>query len=246
MQGQPHASLNLVLQGGASGVARDRHYLANEATYGQRLVELAAVDNGFEWMVNIVPGPTGIERHWVWGYPTLGGPDVAHVFGAGDYGGDVLEWSEEIDALRGATMWRARGGTDPSSASDASTESVPLISDPHPAEAHLDAGWPRIDRTLNYSSVTEVQTLQDYAAYWAANASGALRVDSATVALGAKPTFTPNSLGDKARIYLNNQWHLPHSRVRRIIGVGITPISRESGREEAQLIFEGLEVEAGG
>lgn len=241
MQGQSHANLNLILQAGTSGVLRDHTYQPDEATYGQRLTELAQLENGFEWTINHELGAS-LERHWVWGYPTLGSSEVAHVFVDSPGGGDILEWDEEADALRGATSWRARGGTDPTQAVDASTSSTSLISAPHEATAYLAAGWPRLDRTLNYSSVIVQQTLEDYAAYWAATAPGALRVDSVTVALGAQPTFTPNSLGDKARLFFNNEWHLPHSRVRRIIGVGITPTSKQSGKEEAQLIFEGLEV----
>lgn len=245
MQGQPHADLRLIPQAGTSGVTRDFLYKADEATYGTRLTELALLDDGFEWTVDVVAGASGLERHWVWGYPKLGGATVEHVFVDSPHGGDILEWSEEVDALRGATSWRARGGTDPAQAADASTETTSLISAPHEATAHLAAGWPLITRTLNYSSVTDVQALEDFAAYWAAAAGGALRVDSVTVALGAQPTFTPTSLGDQARIYLNNEWHLPQSRVRRIIGVGITPISRETGKEEATLVFEGLEVPGG-
>jgi hypothetical protein len=179
----------------------------------------------------------------VYGYPTLGSADVAHVFVDSPGGGDILDWEEDLDALRGGTVWRARGGIDPTAAADASTTSTPLMSAPHEAAAHLAAGWPRIDRTLNYNSIIDQGLLDDYAAYWAAVAGGALRVDSATVALGAQPSFTPNNLGDKARLFFNNAWHLPHSRVRRIIGVTVTPFSRDE-REEMQLIFEGLEVDA--
>lgn len=243
MQGQPHANLNLILQSGTSGQLRDHTYQPDEATYGQRLLELAQLQGGFEWTINHALGAS-LERHWVWGYPTLGSAEVAHVFVDSPGGGDILEWDEEADALRGATSWRARGGTDPAQAADASTSSTSLISAPHEATAYLAAGWPRLDRTLNYSSVIVQQTLEDYASYWAAAAPGALRVDSVTVALGAEPSFTPNSLGDRARLFFNNEWHLPHSRVRRIIGVGITPTSKQSGKEEAQLIFEGLEVDS--
>jgi hypothetical protein len=241
MQGLAHADLGLTLQTGTSGVLRDHVYQPNESTYGQRLTELAQLENGFEWTINHTLG-AGLERHWVWGYPRLGGSTPEHVFADSPGGGDILDWDEEIDALRGGTVWRARGGTDPAQAADASTTSTPLMSGPVEASAHLAAGWPRLDRTLTYSSVIVQQTLDDYAAYWAATAPGALRVDSVTVALGAEPTFTPNSLGDQARLYFNNEWHLPHSRVRRIIGIGITPTSKQSGREEAKLIFEGLEV----
>lgn len=243
MQSRDNANLRLITQDGTSGVSRDIAYAANEGTYGQRLQELAQADNGFEWVVNTVAGVNGLERNWVWGSPTLGNGQVKHVFSDAPYGGDILAWTEEIDALRGGTYWRARGD---STSSDASTAAASLMSEPVLATAHLAAGWPRLDRTITYSNVSDPSTLDDYAAYWAANAGGALRVDSVTVALGALPTFTPNSLGDTARIFLHNEWHPPQSRVRRIIGIGITPPSRDGGKEIAQLIFEGIEVPSGG
>lgn len=243
MQGLDSANLHLIAQDGVSGITRDISYAAHEGTYGQRLQELAQADDGFEWMVNIIAGTSGIERHWVWGAPTLGSSEVEHVFADAPYGGDILSWSEEIDALRGGTYWWARGD---SASSDASTSGAAVLSEPQLAEAHLVAGWPRLDRVVTRSNVTDVSTLNDYAAYWAVNAAGALRVDSITVALGAEPTFTPNSLGDQARIFLNNGWHTAQSRVRRIIGISITPPSREGGKEIAQLIFEGIEVPSGG
>src|SRR5690606_1791419 len=140
MQGRDRANLRLILQPGSSGVSRDVVYAANEGTYGQRLAELAQADNGFEWVVNIVAGTSQIERHWVWGAPRLGDGTVKHVFSDSPYGGDILDWSEEIDALRGGTYWRARGDA---ISEDASESAEPIVSDPVLAEAHLAAGWPR-------------------------------------------------------------------------------------------------------
>lgn len=242
MQGRDRANLRLILQPGSSGVSRDVVYAANEGTYGQRLAELAQADNGFEWVVNIVAGTSQIERHWVWGAPRLGDGTVKHVFSDSPYGGDILDWSEEIDALRGGTYWRARGDA---ISEDASESAEPIVSDPVLAEAHLAAGWPRLDRTVTFPRESVEGTLDDYAAYWAANAPGALRVDQITVALGKQPTFTPNSLGDTARIFLHNDWHGQQSRLRRIIGISITPPSREGGKEVAQLTFEGIEAPGG-
>ncbi|MBG0828567.1 hypothetical protein HS041_12385 [Planomonospora sp. ID67723] len=242
MASQDYADLGLILQSGVSGALRTISYRESDGgTYGQRLVELAELDDGFEWGINITAGSSGIERHWVWADQLGQQSPALHVFSDGRHGGDILEWREEIDALRGATRWRARGGT-PSSG-DASTVSTPLVSAVHEASAHLAAGWPRLDRTLSKSSVTVQQTLEDYAAYWATVAPGALRVDSITVALGAQPSFTPNSLGDAARIYLDNEWHEASWRTRRIIGVGITPTSKQHGKEVARLILEGADVE---
>ena len=241
LAGQANANISLDLQSGTSGVTRDRAYLESErGTYGQRLVELAQVDGGFEWSINLELVGGSLVRKWVWGYPKLGVQNPApHLFAAGRSGGDILEWSEEADALRGATRWRAQGST---SGADASTTSAPLMSTPHEATAHLAAGWPRIDRTLSYSTVSEVQTLEDYAAFWAARAAGALRVDQVTVTFGTNPSLTPNNLGDAARFYLDNPWHRGAWRTRRIIGIGITPTSRQDGKEEAKLVLEGQEV----
>jgi hypothetical protein len=246
LQAQAGANLSIELQSGTSGVTRTIAYTAEDGgTYGQRLAELAEIDDGFEWMINLELDSGAVVRRWVWGAPKLGQEEPQHVFVDSPHGGDILEWGEEIDALRGGTRWRARGGT-PTSDDDASTTSTALISAVHQATAHLAAGWPRLDQTINYPSELSQTRLEDYAAHWAAVAPGALRVDSITVALGAEPSFTPNSLGDTARIFLNNEWHIQHSRVRRIIGIGITPTSRSSGKEEAQLILEGQEVEGGG
>lgn len=242
MQQQPNANISLVLQPGNSGVVQSRTYLASDGgRYGQRLAELAESETGFEWTINITQSSGGLQREWVWGHPRLGSDEVNHVFVDGRYGGDILEWDEDEDALRGATRWRARG-TAPTSDVDASTTSTPLVSSVHEASRHLEAGWPRIDRTLSRQGEVTQQTLEEYAAYWAANASGVLRVESYTVALGAEPTINPNRLGDKCRIWLDNEWHLPHWRERRIIGLRITPVSRQTGKEECQLVLESTEV----
>ncbi|MFE0151803.1 hypothetical protein ACFWY5_31975 [Nonomuraea sp. NPDC059007] len=159
LQAQSGANLGLILQAGNSGVIRGRTYLATDgATYGRRLIELAEVDNGFEWRIDIVPGSSGLERRWVWGYPILGQQTPPlYVFVDSPSGRGVLEWDENIDALRGATRGRARGGTPDTG--DASTIATPLISPVHVAAAHLAAGWPRLDRTINKSSVVVQATL---------------------------------------------------------------------------------------
>jgi hypothetical protein len=241
MMGLPNANVGLALQDGLSGVTRERTYLESEsATYGQRLVELAQVDDGFEWMINLELDNGVLVRRWVYGYPKLGVQSPApHLFADGRSGGDILEWAEEIDALRGATRWRARGS---SASTDASTTSEPLVSSAHEATAHLAAGWPRLDRTLNYSTVTDESTLDAYAAFWAATAAGAIRVDQVAVTFGKEPSLTPNDLGDAARFYYDNEWHRGVWRTRRILGIGVTPTSRATGKEEAKLVLEGLEV----
>ncbi|MCK2214300.1 hypothetical protein MF672_010925 [Actinomadura sp. ATCC 31491] len=239
LMAQDNANISLELAEGTTGVTREVTYPADGSTYLRRLVELAQQDGGFEWMINLENIGGQLVRRLVWGYPTLGqagGPH--HQWGDGLYSGDILELSEEADALRGFTRVRARGN---SISADASTPSVPLISSAHEASAHLAAGWPRTSKTLSYNNQTDLDTLEAYAAFWAERAAGAIRVDMATVAYGRDVTFTPNHLGDLARIYLRNQWHQGVWRTRRVIGIGITPVTK-TGAEEAKLVFEGTEA----
>ncbi|MET8985818.1 hypothetical protein ABZW49_10255 [Nonomuraea wenchangensis] len=238
MQADPYADIDLTVLPGLSGVARDRTYTDDGGTYGQRIRELAEVDDGFEYTINVIASGGGVARVLTWGYPRLGDGTVKHIVADGPNGGDLTSWGEQVDALRGATRYRARGGTPPSG-TDASVQSTPLMSTVHEATAHLTAGWPRIDRTLSYSDVVIPETLEDYAAYWVSVAPGALRVETYTVTLGAAPSLHPNLLGDTCRIYLDNEWHTRHYRDRRIIGLRITPISRSSGKEQAELVLEG-------
>jgi hypothetical protein len=239
MQAQQYANLGITVAAGASGILRDRTYLDDGGTYGQRIRELAEVNSGFEYTLDVFVSGGTIARQIRWGYPTLASADVPHRFADGFNGGDIIEWADEVDALRGATRWRARGGTPPSE--DASVSASPLLSQVYLAEDHLQ-WWPRIDRTLSYNDVIVQDTLEDYAQFWAATAPGALRVESYSVALGAEPSLHPNKLGDWCRIYLDNEWHRPHWRERRIIGMQFTPMSRQSGKEEAKLVLQGLDV----
>lgn len=241
MQEQQGADLGLILRPGLSGQARDRTYKgAERAPYGQRLTELSEVLDGFEWTIRTLAGTSGMERHWVWGAP-LGEEDAEHVFGGGDYGGDVVAWGYEWDALKGGTHWEARGDTPQT---DASVEAVPLISSVYESTPHLEAGWPRIDRLVDRPGVVVQQTLEDYAAGWAAKKSGVVTVFSVTVAVGASPSFTPNHLGDSARFVLSDSWHKRQgvgagvNARHRIIGHRLTPISREIGKDEMELLVE--------
>jgi hypothetical protein len=236
----PNANISLDLEAGTSGVSREVNYLESEGgTYGRRLLELAQLDDGFEWQIRLELVDGALVRRWVWGRPLGQSDPVQHVWADGLSNGDVLEFTEEADVLRGFTRVRARGT---SISTDASTSSVPLLSSAHEATAHLAAGFPRTSRTLNLSTQTDLPTLEEYAAYWVARAGGVLRVDMATVTFGKVVTFSPNNLGDVGRFYLHNQWHRGVWRRRRIIGVGITPISKQSGKEEARLVLEGQEA----
>lgn len=239
MQSTPRYNIGLILTEGTSGVTRDRHYLAADAsTFGERLQELADVDDGFEWVINVVDQGNGVRtRHWVWGYPTIGSDATDHKF---LQPGNVLSWSESID-VRGGTAFQARGQA---SSDDASEETQAPVSDVVLAEAHLAAGWPGLDVTTDYSSVSDVQTLNDYAKWGATHRAGATRLHQATVRLPAATTFGPGNLGDRVTLMLVNAWWPIEDGVAsfakswRVVGMAIRPPSKGSDIEECTLTFE--------
>lgn len=239
MQSNPIYNIGLTLQAGSSGVVKDGTYLASEtATYGQRIVELADTDNGFEWMIRTVESAGVRTYEWAWGYPMLGSATGSHVF---DQPGRVLSWTEDVDATRGATSFLTRGE---SVNDDVAADSGPLMGDVALAQAHLDAGWPGLDVTVDYSSVSEVATLNAYAAWLSTHRAGSVRVHQATIRLDATTSFTPDNLGDYARLTLVNDWWprvdgvASFSKSWRVVGMDVRPPDRNGDQDEATLIFE--------
>ncbi|MCW2765936.1 MAG: hypothetical protein JWO11_1895 [Nocardioides sp.] len=240
MQSDPRADMGVITQPGTSGVLADfKVALTDKARYGQKLQELANAELGFEYRFNTRLSLGTRVREFVWGYPKLGQTNTRHDFAQP---GNVLDWSEEVDASRGGTRWIAQGD---STSNDLSLASGPLLSTPAEATAHLAAGWPRTDRTAQYPGVRDLPTLQAYAAYWAATAPGVTRIHTATVQLPDNPTLTPHLLGDYAALRLvNERYPLTADGVAsfvhdwRVIGMEIKPPGRGGDIEECTIIFE--------
>lgn len=233
------ASIGLQTPAAPLSVARDRTYRASEAaSYGQRLAELANVVAGFEYMIRTHhdPGAGGRVREFVTGHPHLGQRLTDHVFARP---GNILTWSYPSDAASAATRWRGRGDT---ANDDVAADSQPLLGGIHSANGLIAAGWPYLDHTEDYQGVTQVSTLDDYARWWRDTRSGVIRIPQATVRLD-QTSFTPNNLGDHARLIISDDWFpldagSPTFTVRwRVVGIEITPVSRDNGQETASLIF---------
>jgi hypothetical protein len=239
MQSDPRADIGLTLNTTATGQLRDRTYKRSEAaSYGQRLGELAGVDDGFEWMIRTYLDGSGTRvREWV-AADRLTSSAADHVF---TRPGAVVSWSYLSDATDAATDWQARGAT---INTDLGETSEPLMSNTWPVDELTDVGWPLLTKTLDFQTVTEFDTLQAYAHWSRNNRSGVVRIPQATVRLDDKTRFTPNSLGDYARLTIVDTWypldsdgHPSFSERWRIVGCEITPPSRGI-QETCKLIFE--------
>ncbi len=240
MQLDPAANIGLVLSPTDTAVIRNRVYLISEgATYGQRLAELANVDEGFEWMIRCYVDPaTGLRvREWV-AARQLSANSTDHYVAKP---GNVLSWSYGINASTAATSYRTRGAT---INDDLGETSEPLLSAVHDSAPLLAAGWPRLDTLVDYQSVSVLGTLNDYAHWWRDNRAGAVRILQVTIRLDEHTRFTPNALGDYARVVITDPWfpledgRPSFSRRPRIVGCEITPPTKTDGQERCALIFE--------
>lgn len=227
---QEAANLNIqVAPVGTSGVLRDRNYKKTEAaSYGQRMEELANVDNGFEYMIRTYVGDNGARvRELVWGYPGLNtNVDTFSYF----YPGNISSYKFTYDANEASTAFWARGDT---VESDYVQDAQPLMTQfPVLVGEYFDASWPHLDRVLDYSSVTDINTLEDYAAYWAATRAGIIMIPEIEIVPG-KVDFHPNLLGAYATFTITDHFFplnadgVPsYTGQFRIVGIEVTPNER--------------------
>lgn len=195
------ANIRLSIDRDVSGVTRDREYLASgNDYYGDLLENLASVDDGFEYTIDsYIDGGVRVRNMRIQ-YPSLRATEVVLT---ADEPGEVLSWSVTDDGTQGYTRFRCRGKAD---TSDPSVSSEPITSAWLEADTYLSAGYPLLDASADYTSVTDVSTLTAYAEWWRSNRAGPLRV----ITLSLDPRrmtaqgFTPFSLGCTIRTRLGN------------------------------------------
>ncbi|MER7213225.1 hypothetical protein ABT340_39695 [Streptosporangium sp. NPDC000239] len=235
---RPYANIGVTMPAGTTGVTQDLIIRpTDKQSYGAAFEKLA--EGAFEYHFDTRLDEAGQRvRILDWAYPRLGEISTRHDF---SQPGNVLEWSEDVDALRGGTSYVARGDT---SNSDITGESLPTLSDPADATDYHTAGWARLDRTLDRPGTADLTALQQYASYWATTSPGPVRLHSVTVRLADNPSLTPHRLGDYATIRLVNQRYprvdgvASFVRSWRVIGMAIRPPKRGNSVEEAELLFE--------
>ena len=237
---QQAADLQIGFQPGVSGVLRDRTYKKTEAaSVGQRLEELANVDDGFEYMIRTYIGDDGYRvRELVWGYPSLN-------FGTGSfnyfYPGNISSYELMYDATDAGTAFWARGDT---IESDYTEDAVPLMTEfPVLAGNFFDLAWPHLDKVFDYSSVTQISTLEKYAEYWAATRAGVVIIPQVEV-MPDNFAFSPNLLGSYATFTITDDFFPldengspTFTGSYRIVGVEVTPDERGK-KEKYRFVIE--------
>lgn len=182
-----------------TGVLRDRDYEDDDnARVYNRLQELAAVENGFNWTVDVDwtdDTHSRVKYTFRTGYPYLGArveyPD--HVF---EMPGNVTDFDHtrpwgEGDA---ATHVRAIGDGE----GDAKVMSAPIIDQVREA-----AGWVRLEERRQFSGVTDQRSIQSHAHRTAAQLFGGQDILTLTVKSGAGTELGKLALGDSAKATIN-------------------------------------------
>lgn len=217
MQADPSADMGITYDPTAESlVLRDRvqYTAASRVSYLKMLSDLAQLDGGFEFAIQILTDPTTGSRTRMLrlGYPMLSSGYTHRL----SKPGAILSYSFPEDGPRAATHLVAQGNGASSSL--------------HVNTAALADGYPRLDATTSYGSITDTAVLNAHAAADLALAAPPVAVPAVRVRLEATD-LTAQSLGDSIRITIRDE-NFPAGidATYRLVGMTIKPPQR--GRPE--------------
>lgn len=212
MQADPYSNMRIVADTTTSSVTRDRvmYQASSTPSYLKMLSDLANLDQGFEFAVQLLTDPTtgARTRQMRLGYPTITTAAVHRV----SYPGAITHYSFPQDGSRGATYLQATGSG--------------IQSTLHKDTAQLNAGYPRLDLTTSYSSVTDPAVLEAHATADLALARVPVVVPAITVRPDATD-ITPMSLGDVVKVTIKDElFPAGFTGTYRLVGVATSPPER--------------------
>ncbi|AJT67451.1 hypothetical protein T261_5835 [Streptomyces lydicus] len=235
-QSSDGGDIGIRLSRATSGVKRTRKYSRFDLPKIRELLDkLASVQGGFEWRIRCYRDTAGERiKELQLGHPritTSRGPAEVIL----DYPGAVTSYTFPYDATTRATHWQSRGAT-------GSTTNRPLISTPLHVTGAIEGGWPRLDGTSDYTSITTKAALDDHAAADLAEAWTRQVIPEITVNLDAAH-LTPAILGATIRLRIADVWTSAGFTGRyRVVGFAV----RAPERGQAETASLTLDAAAGG
>lgn len=229
-QSAPGGHLGIEIDyGQTSGITRDRVYSRYDLPWlGSLIDQLAAVQGGFEWLIQCYRDDTGARHRALrLGYPRLsiGGGDLVL-----SSPGPITTYSLPEDATRMANAWQSRGAT---TNSNLAAESTPLMSALLTSPDDIAAGWPRLDGTSDYSTVTTQDVLDDHAR---ADLAAARRPTVIPAVAYASAAVEQPQLGSYVRIRIVDTWYYDGLSARyRVVGLKVSP--EERGHAESTELY---------
>jgi hypothetical protein len=164
----------------------------------------------------------------IWGYPALNNSIKEFVF---EYPGNISSYDFTYDATDAGTAFWTRGDTPET---DATEDQQPIITQqPYMSDVFLSNGWPHLDKVIDYSSVTDILTLEKYAIWWRDNHAGLVFIPQLEVnGSNLSSIFSPNELGAYATFIVTDHFfplisgESTFAGQFRCVGIEVTPESR--------------------
>ncbi|MEU7186438.1 hypothetical protein [Streptomyces sp. NPDC045369] len=214
-----------------SGVLRDRTYSRYDSIrLREALDQLASVENGFEWRVQVYRDAATGERvkRLQLGYPTIEAGAAPVML---TYPGNVLSYSWPQDATGMANTWQSRGATDNQNQAE---DSHPILSTEWSYPDKLAQGWPRLDGSSDYNTVERLPTLNEHAKADLGLAREPVVIPTVKARLDGQ--VTPALLGSPVRLRIRDTWFSSGLDADyRVVGLHITPAQR--GQQEAAELY---------
>lgn len=226
-------SVLMDVSGAVSGVRRDRNMFSYEfKTTGTELSQLAQLINGFDYNVIIGKADNGnLTRRLEFYYPDAGvsRDATALLF---DFPGSIKNFTLNESASDGGnTVWAIGSGE------GTSQISAVALDDPE-----IAGGWPKIETSRSYKSVSQPSTLQSHADSDRDRLRIPISIFEVTVDSRVDPVFGSYSLGDWARFRMEDIFMSPPLDTHaRITGIKVD-IDNASGLENVSLTLGGGEV----
>ncbi|WP_405408897.1 hypothetical protein [Streptomyces decoyicus] len=223
-QSSDGGDIGIRLGAAPSGVKRTRTYSRYDLPKIRELLDkLAAVDGGFEWRIHCYRNDAGERIKEL----QLGHPRITTSRGRAetvlDYPGPVMSYNFPYDATTRATHWQSRGAT-------SNTSNHPLMSTPLHITGATEAGWPHLDGTSDFTTITTKAALDEHAAADLAEAWTRQVIPEITVNLEAAQ-LTPAILGATIRTRIADVWTSAGFTGRYRV-VGFTVRAPERGQPE--------------
>lgn len=231
-----------------TGVLTNRRYERYEGAIGDKLVELASADNGFDYTVtsqwSMSTGARYIQRTWRLAFP-LAGTDRSFAFDQASsrytldpdsdtdviasQGGTILDLSMDEDGRRLASVAYALG------AGEGYDKTIGIATN----DKLVAQGYPRMVTTGSYSTVNQVSRATALARALLADAQDPTIPPELSIRGDADPGIEDLNLGDRVRVAAEPSINFPDGYRSKVRVLGWTFTPPESGPETIKLLISG-------
>lgn len=197
-------------------------------TYRAAIDQVATGQNGFEWTIDWRRDGNSYNKKLRIGMPLGSLPgDTNPVF---EYPGNILNYWRN-DTIGG-------GGTNIFGIGAGEGENMPVIEVEH--TDLLNGGFPRLDASITFKDVEDLNILQQMTMVQAAIAKAPQPVYTVQMKADREPAFGDYGLGDYCKLVIKDPLHPGQgsTHITRILGWDYTPPASDAVAE-VQLIFEG-------